>query len=104
MAKAKAARSKFGTMGCMGVKEDGATVCGEKVVVWLAHNEDETLSVRCDQCGQTDYARKSDYKYPRWVKRIVREPAPAEPPKPAPKPDEKPAPAAKPKPASTLLG
>jgi len=90
------AKIKFGHMPCMGVKEDGATVCGERVVVW--ENEKGTLSCNCQECGQSDYAKKGDFKYPRWARRIARAPAaePAADPQPAPAPKAKEGPPAAP--------
>lgn len=66
------AKTKYGTMACP------TPGCGHTVNVKI--NENETLSVYCDECEGSDYAKKDQPKHAHWVKVIK----PIESDKPAP--------------------
>jgi hypothetical protein len=68
------AKTKYGTMDCP------TPGCGHTVNVKI--NENETLSVYCDECEGSDYAKKDQPKHAHWIK--VIKPTAAKPADPEP--------------------
>lgn len=58
---------KFGHMDCPD--------CSARVAVRIS--EHETLSYRCDECDGNGYCKKTEGRYPSWLKKITRVAAPA---------------------------